>query len=243
MSKAVLVAGRELRGFFSTWMGYVICAAALVIDGLLFNAFAVGGGQPKFSADVLADFFYFASGISMVAGIFLAMRLVAEEKQNGTIVLLYTSPVSERQIIYGKFLSAVAFSLVIHVLSLYLPALIFINGKVSLGHLASGYLVLILIGAAAISISLFASTISPNQLVAGVSGAFFVVTFVVLWMVADIVEPPLKDVFSYLSIHNRHFTPFSQGIVHTRDVIYYLSVCVFFLECSVRSLEARRWRG
>jgi ABC-2 type transport system permease protein len=242
MGKTLLVAGRELRGFFSTWMGYIICAAALFIDGLLFNAFAVSG-QPKFSADVLADFFYFASGIAMVAGVFLAMRLVAEEKQNGTIVLFYTSPITERQMIYGKFLSALAFSLILHALSLYLPALIFINGKVSLGHLASGYLALVLLGSAAIAISLFASTIAPNQLVAGIVGSALVVTLLVLWMVADIVEPPFKQLFGYLAVHNKHFTPFSQGIVHTRDVIYYLSLTVFFLECSVRGLEARRWRG
>src|SRR6185312_10448810 len=107
MGKALLVAGRELGAFFSTWMGYIICAAALFIDGLLFNAFAVSN-SPKFSADVLSDFFYFASGITMVAGLFLSMRLVAEEKQSGTLVLFYTSPISERQLIYGKFLSALA---------------------------------------------------------------------------------------------------------------------------------------
>ena len=121
--------------------------------------------------------------------------------------------------------------------------MIFINGKISFGHLASGYLALILIGAAAAAISLFASAISPNQLVAGVTGTLFLVTFLVLWMVADIVEAPFKEIFGYLAIHNRHFPPFSQGIVHTRDVVYYGSVIVFFLECSVRVLEARRWRG
>ena len=242
MGKCLLVAGRELQAFFSTWMGYIICAAALFIDGLLFNAYAVGS-TPKFSADVLSDFFYFASGIAMVSGLFLAMRLVAEEKQNGTLVLFYTSPISERQLIYGKFLSALLFSFVILLLSLYLPALIFINGKVSLGHLASGYLVLALLGAAAIAVSLFASTISPNQLVAGVTGALFLVTMLVLWMVADVVEPPFKELFSFVALHNKHFTPFSEGIVHTRDIIYYLSVIFFFLECSVRALEARRWRG
>lgn len=242
MAKTLLVAGRELQAFFSTWMGYIICAAALFIDGLLFNAFAIGS-NPKFSADVLADFFYFASGIAMVAGVFLAMRLLAEEKQTGTIVLFYTSPISERQLIYGKFLSAVVFSLILHAISLYLPALIFIHGKVSLGHLASGYLCLVLIGSAAIAISLFASTIAPNQLVAGVTGALMVVTLLVMWMLADVVQPPFKELFGYLAIHNKHFSPFSQGIVHTRDIIYYLSVIAFFLECSVRALEARRWRG
>ncbi|MCX6105772.1 MAG: ABC transporter permease [Proteobacteria bacterium] len=242
MGKCLLVAGRELRAYFSTWMGYVICAAALFIEGLLFNAYAVGN-QPKVSADVLADYFYFASGMTMVAGVFLAMRLLAEEKQNGTLVLFYTSPISERQIVYGKFLSALCFSLIIQLLSLYMPGLVFMVGKVSLGHLAAGYLMLTLLGACAISISLFASAISPNQLVAGVTGALFLVTFLILWMVADVVSPPLKELFGYLAIHNRHFVPFAQGIVHTRDVIYYGSVVVFFLECSVRALEARRWQG
>ncbi len=100
MRKSWLVARRELGSFFNTWMGWIIVAAALFIDGLLFNAFAVGQ-QPKLSADVLADFFYFASGIAIVAGILLAMRLIAEEKQNGTITLLYTSPITEREMVYG----------------------------------------------------------------------------------------------------------------------------------------------
>ncbi len=242
MAKALLVAGREMKAYLSTWMGYVICAAALFIEGLLFNAYAVGA-QPKGSAEVLADYFYFASGIAMVAGVFLAMRLLAEEKQNGTIVLFYTSPITERQLIYGKFLSAFGFMMIIQLLSLYMPGLIFMVGKVSLGHLAAGYLMLALIGASAISIALFASAISPNQLVAGVTGALFVVTLLVLWMVADVVSPPFKELFGYLAIHNRHFMPFSQGIVHTRDVVYYGSVIFFFLECSVRALEARRWQG
>jgi ABC-2 type transport system permease protein len=241
-NKVLLVAGRELNAFFSTWMGYLICAAALFIDGLLFNAFAVTN-TPMFSADVLKKFFYLASGLAMIAGIFLSMRLMAEEKQSGTIVLFFTSPITERQLIYGKFLSALVFSLVLHVLSFYLPALIFINGKVSLGHLAAGYLCLVLLGSATISMGLFASTISPNQLVAAVIGSLLLVTTLVLWMVADVVEPPFKDLFGYLSIHSKHFTPFSEGIVHTRDVIFYLSITFFFLECSVRSLEARRWRG
>jgi ABC-2 type transport system permease protein len=207
MEKSLLIARRELQTFFSTWMAYIIIAAALLIDGILFNSFAVGQ-SPKFSADVLSDFFYFASGVTVVAGLFLAMRLMAEERQTGTIVLYYTSPITERQIIYGKFLSAFLFSLILHVVSLYLPSLIFMSGKVSLGHLASGYLVLILLGGVSISISLFASTVASSQLIAGVLGAFFTVVLLVLWMLADIVETPFKEIFSYLAIHNFHFKPF-----------------------------------
>lgn len=242
MSKTFLIAGRELQAFFTTWMGYIIAAVALIISGLLFMSFALGD-KPKFSADVLADYFYFTSGIGMVASLFLCMRLFAEETQTGTIKLFYTSPVTERQMVYGKFLSAFVFFLFLCVVSLYLPMLIKLNGKISFGHLVSGYIGLLLLGSAVMSMSLFASVLASNQLLAGILGAFLVVTALILWMVAPVVEPPFKDLFHYLAIHNRHFTSFSRGIVHTRDIVYYLSVTIFFLECSVRCLEARRSQG
>ncbi len=242
MRKMIVIAKRELASFFNTWMGYVIVAAALIIDGILFNAFAVTS-EPKFSAEVLADFFYFASGISMVAGIFLAMRLLAEEKQNGTIVLFYTSPITERQLIYGKFFSAVAFSLILHMASLYMPALIMVHGKISLGHVAAGYLCLTLLGATTISFTLLASALAPNQLVAAVGGAFLTVFFLTLWLLAGVVDAPFKELFGWMSIHNTHFAPFQNGIVHIKDVVFYVGVIVFFLECSVRALQSRRCQG
>ena len=242
MKKMWIIAQRELGTFFNTWMGYVIVAAALIIDGILFNAYSVTS-EPRFSAEVLSDFFYFASGLSMVAGIFLAMRLLAEEKQNGTIILFYTSPVTERQLIYGKFLSALLFSLVLHAASLYMPALIMVHGKISLGHVAAGYLCLTMLGAVTMSMTLFASALAPNQLVAAVGGAFLTVLFLTLWLLANVVDAPFKAVFTWLSIHNDHFTPFSNGIVHIKDLVFYVGFVLFFLECAVRALEARRCQG
>jgi ABC-2 type transport system permease protein len=242
MHKLWQITLRELSAFFSTWMGYLIVAAALVIDGLLFNSFAVGN-EPKLSAEVLADFFYFASGMSMVSGIFLAMRLMAEERQSGSIALLYSSPISERQVVYGKFLSAFLFSLVLHAASLYMPALVMVHGKISLGHVVAGYLCLALLSGATIAITLFASTLAPNQLIAAVGGAFVTVVLLTLWMVAKVVDQPFKDLFSWLAIHSDHFTPFSQGVINLRDVVFYLGLTVFFLECSARALEGRRCQG
>ena len=242
MKKIWIIAGRELGSFFNTWMGYVIVAAALVIDGILFNAYSVTS-EPKLSAEVLSDFFYFASGLSLVAGIFLAMRLLAEERQSGTIVLFYTSPVTERQVIYGKFLSAIAFSLILHVASMYMPALVMVHGKISLGHVAAGYLCLTLLGGTAISMTLFASALAPNQLVAAVGGAFLTVFFLTMWLLAGVVDSPFKELFSWMSIHNAHFTPLSNGIVNLKDLVFYAGIIVFFLECAVRALESRRCQG
>ena len=242
MDKVWLVAQRELRAYFSTWMGYIIVFAAVLIDGLLFNAFAISE-KPKFSSAILADFFYFGSGIGMVAAIFLAMRLLAEEKQTGTIVLYMTSPISARQLIYGKFLSCFLFFLLLQLLTLHMPGLVMLSGKVSLGHMAAGYLGVTLLGTSIIAIALFASVISPNQLVAGVLGSAISVVLLILWIVANVVDEPFRGLFSYLAIHNVHFMPFSRGIVHIQDLVFYFSMILFFLECSIRAFEARRLNG
>lgn len=242
MIRGTLIIKRELRAFFNTWSGYIIVALALLIEGILFNAFALGS-KPKFSADVLASFFYYSSGLTMVAALFLAMRLIAEEKQAGTIVLFFTSPLSERELVYGKFLSAFIFLTIMHVISLYMPVLIMINGKISLGHLAAGYLGLSLIGAATVALALFCSTIATGQLIAGLLASGMLVTMLIMWILSGVVEEPFKSLFSYLAIHNDHFNPFSKGLVNTKHIIYYLSVTAFFLESSVRVLKVRRWQG
>ncbi len=242
MGKIWLIAQRELHAYFSTWMGYIIIAVALLLDGMLFNGFAIGD-SPKYSSEVLRDFFFFSSGISMVAAIVMAIRLIAEERQSGTILLLYTSPITERQVIYGKFLSSLIMFLLLNVLSLYLPALIFVEGKVSIGHLLSGYLGLMLLGGSVLAISLFASSLAGNQLMAGVTAAGLTVVFLLLWLLSYRVDSPFREVFAYMSIHNEHFRPFSTGILHARDLVYYLSIIVFFLECAVKTLETRRVQG
>lgn len=242
MSKVWTLALRELRAYFTTWLGYGVIFAALLLDGILFNAFALGDA-PKFSSDVLRDYFYFSSGISMASALLLAMRLIAEEKQNKSLVLLLSSPVSDRQIIWGKFLAAFLLFLLMNVLSLYLPSLIFLEGKVSFAQIFVGYLGLSLLGAAVLAISLFASAIAPSQLLAGVTAAGITVVFLLLWMLASRTDAPLKDILSYASIHNDRFRPFTQGILHSRDVVYYLSLVIFFTECSARALEERRLKG
>jgi ABC-2 type transport system permease protein len=121
---------RELSSYLNTTWGISILAVILLLDGLLFNAFAMGS-SPRYSADVLEDFFYFSSGTTMIAGVLLTMRLLAEERQTGTESLLQTAPITEMQIIIGKFLGAYLFLMLITGLTIYMPFLIQINGKVS----------------------------------------------------------------------------------------------------------------
>ncbi|HEX4458613.1 MAG TPA: ABC transporter permease subunit, partial [Polyangia bacterium] len=107
MNAALLIARRELGNYFRTWIGWIIIAGVLFIDGLLFNAFAMG--TDKKTTDVLSQFFLFSSGVTMIASVFISMRLLAAEQESGTVNLLFSSPIRDAEIVVGKFLSAFGF--------------------------------------------------------------------------------------------------------------------------------------
>ena len=180
---------RELSSYLNTTWGISILAVILLLDGLLFNAFALGSA-PRYSADVLEDFFYFSSGTTMIAGILLTMRLLAEERQQGTDALLLTAPIQEEHIVAGKFLGALSFLLIITLGTIYMPLLIQINGKVSWGQIAAGYIGLSCLGASTIAIGTFGSTISKNQLSAAITSAAILV---LMLLVAEEAVQPIKE--------------------------------------------------
>jgi ABC-2 type transport system permease protein len=243
MRNALLVAGRELGAYIRSPLGYIVVAATLLIDGILFYAMALGtSAGARLSADVLFQFFWGASGTTMIASIALSMRLLAGERETGTLVLLNTAPIRDVEIVAGKFLSALTVITIMTALSVYMPALIFVNGKVSVGHILVGYLGLILLGAASLSIGLFASALSRNQIIAVIVGAALLATMVLLWMVARVTDPPLNTFLSALAIHHERQRPFMTGVLKLENVVFYVAVAYFFLLATTKTLEARRWR-
>lgn len=241
MRGLILVARRELGAYTNTPMGYIILAAFLLLEGLFFNAFAVGASA-KASSEVLGDFFYFSFGCTVAAALFFSMRLIAEERQTGTIVLLQSSPLANWQVVGGKFLSVIALITLMLVISGYMPALIFVNGKVSLAHIGVGYLGVFLASAAAASIGTFGSTVAKSQLVAVIVSGAITVALLMAWILGRVTDPPMAELWSYLSIYDRHFQGFQKGRINTEDVLFYLSLCFGFLLLSTRVLSARRWK-
>jgi ABC-2 type transport system permease protein len=236
-----LIARRELASYLRTMSGYVIIAAVLFLLGLSFNAFVLSGPDQR-SSEVLSQFFYLASGFTITASVFLSMRLLAEEHQRGTVTLLLSSPVRDFEIVAGKYLAAMIFLGLFLAASLCMPALILVNGKVSAGHLVAGYLGLMLIGSATMAIGTFGSALAKHQLLAVILNAVMTVGLIVTWLLARVTSPPFSDIFSAMSLHQQHFPPFQSGIVHVRDVVYYLMVTYLGLFAATRVLEARRWR-
>lgn len=241
MRNILLVARRELAGYFKTPSGYLIAAATLLVQGLMFNTRAIGVGA-RMSSDVLHDFLRDSSGTTTVASVLLAMRLFAEERQSGTLVLLYTSPIRESEIVLGKFLSAFCVLAVLVLASLYLPALIFVNGKVSLGHIAGGYLGLLCVGAATLSLSLLGSALAKNQIMAGVLAAVFIFVLFLTWALSRVVDPPLGNAIAYVSLYEKHFFPFMRGLVQLSDLVYYASIVYLALLASTRAIQSQRWQ-
>lgn len=248
MTRVLLIARRELGAYLRSPAGYIIASLMLLLDGILFylDPFRMGRGAlgrgAKLSSDVLEGFFFNASGVTMLACVLFSMRLVAEERQTGTIVLLYTSPVSEREVVLGKYLSALALFAVMTLLTAYMPALIFVNGKVSIGHILSGYLGLLLLGSATLSIGLFASSLTRIQVLAAILATAMVALMLLLWVIGQATDEPFTDVLASLALHNRRFLPFQKGIVEVANVGYYVAVSYAFLLATSKVLESRRWR-
>jgi ABC-2 type transport system permease protein len=241
MNATLLIARRELGSYLRSMSGYVIAAVILLTEGLLFQGFVLGEPN-KLSAEVLSGFFYVSSGLTVVAGVLISMRLLAEERQAGTLVLLTSSPVKDWEIVLGKYLSALAFLTMILLASLYIPALILVNGKVSFGHLFAGYLGLLLVGAATLAVGTFGSALARSQVVAVIISAAMMAALYVAWMLAKVTEKPISDVFLSLAFWGRHFPPFMAGTVHARDVVYFIMLAYVALFASIRVMEARRWR-
>ncbi len=241
MRNIALLARRELAAYFKSPMGYIIAAIVLCVNGLLFNAFAMGS-TPRLSSEVLSDFFYYSSGTTMIACIFLSMRLIAEERQTNTLTFLFTAPIKDHEIVLGKFISAFFFFSLLTLLTIYMPLLIFVHGKVSLGHIFGGYLGLLLLGSACLAIGIFGSSLAKTQIVAVVASGSMVVVLILFWLLARITEAPIRDVAAFMALHGKHFKPFQDGILNSRDVVFYLSLTYLFLLLSTHVLQTRRWR-
>jgi ABC-2 type transport system permease protein len=231
---------REFAAYTRSAIGWIIAAAALFAMGLAFMAL---GSRTALASEKMSQFFFVTGGVGMVVALILSFRVISEERQNGSMLLLSTSPVKETAIIAGKFLGALAFLTVILVLSLYVPLLIKGTGKIALGQIAVGYLGVWLLSSACLAIGVFASSLTREQVIAALIGALLLVLGgYVLFELRKQLDPPLRDFANELGLWNHFEAGFMRGIFNLKDVVYYLAVTYFFLLLSVKTLEAKRWQ-
>lgn len=233
---------RELSANFKSPFGWGVSAAMLFVMGILFYTKGIGAGA-KLSADVVRDFFNWSSGPAVVAALLLSMRLIAQERQTGSLVLLSTSPVRESDVVIGKFLAVLAFLAIMIGLSFYLPLLVLVRGKVSFAQVFVGYSGLMLLAAAVLAIGVFATAIANDQITAGVIAAVLAMLMSFgFYYLSRTMDAPLRGILESLALYHKNYWPFTRGILHLKHVLYHFAVVYFFLLLAVKSMEARRWR-
>jgi ABC-2 type transport system permease protein len=172
----------------------------------------------------------------------VTMRTYAEEKRSGTIELLLTAPLTDLQIVLGKFAGGMLLYLSMLAVTLIHIAILFAFGNPEWKPIATGYLGLILMGGCFLSLGLFISSLTRNQIIAGMATfAVFLLFWIVNWM-STFSGPTMQDVLNYLSITD-HMNDFTRGVLDTKHLVYYFSFIAFSLFLTVRSVDSERWRG
>ena len=237
---------KELNVFFSSLIGYIAITIFLIANGLFAWVFPETNILDDGYA-TLDSFFNFAPWILMFLIPAITMRSFAEEKNSGTIEFITTRPITDMQIILGKYLAAlvlVIFAVLPTVLYYFtVSALASPAGNVDTGGIIGSYIGLILLGATFVSIALFTSSITNNQIVAFIAGMFacffFYLAFDSLSLIPAFIGTADKY-FNAISI-NRHYLNISKGYIDLRDVIYFSSMIGIFILMTKTALGSRKW--
>jgi ABC-2 type transport system permease protein len=238
---------KELNSFLSSLIGYITIIVFLAVMGLLLWVLPFGFNVLEFGYAGIDGLFVLSPWVFLFLIPAITMKMFAEEKKNGTIELLLTKPLSDISIIMAKFLAGV--SLVVFSL---LPTVVYIvaiynlgapKGNLDLGGIIGSYIGLLFLGGVFVSIGIFASSITNNQIVAFIVSvllsAFAYIGFDAITSLGIFGNWDLA--IKSIGI-NHHYTSISRGVIDSRDIIYYLSAMAFFLLLTKISLESRNWK-
>ena len=236
---------KEIAGFFTSWVAYIIMAAFMLVTGLFLWVFPESSILDYGYAG-LDSFFNIAPYLFIFLVPAITMRAIAEEKKDGTFELLATRPLSDWDILFGNFLACLAIVVLTH-----LPTLIYyfsINqlgitkGNIDTGAVIGSYIGLVLLASAFTSIGLFTSSLSNNQIISFTVAVFLCFfSFSGFDSISSIIS--LQEIGSFLTELgiNQHYQSVSRGVLDTRDLIYFLSFTALFLFLSKTILGARKW--
>ncbi len=247
MQKTLAIVRREMIAYFSSPLAYLVLTVFLLLQGYIFYMIMAFINQPGAG---VAEPFELLFGGTIFFWLYLlfivpviTMRLVAEERKSGTIEVLLTAPVTEGQVIVGKFLAALTFYIV-----LWLPTTVYVmilsfHAEIDLGPVAAGYLGVLLLGVLFLGAGIFTSTLTNNQLIAAVLAFLLAVGLFSCGLIENLLpsSSALKTAVAHMNLLT-HMEDYRRGIVDTRHIVYELSVALLFLFLATKSLEMKKWR-
>ena len=231
---AIIIMKRELKSYFTSPVAYIVTALFLIIAGILFYS--------TFFLYDRAELRQFFSSLPLLLSFFipaLTMRIFAEERRVGSIETLMTLPVTELDVVTGKYLASFISTLIMLAPTLLyiLPAAIF--GSPDFGPIVGGYLGAIFLCASYTAIGVFATSVTKNQIIAFFTGFIICIVLTLIDSFLIFLPSPIVSFFSYLSA-NGHFTSISRGILDTRDLIYFISLTALFFATTVKVQQAAK---
>lgn len=256
MGNVLALAGKEFRSYFASPIAYIVVGVFALLYGWFFVAilayfvqasmqagqFGMDAQSMNVNQQLIRPLLQNVAVLVLFMLPMVTMRTYAEEKRSGTIELLLTSPLTDFQIIVGKFLGAMALFGVMLLVSLIHIGLLFVYGRPEWKEILTAYIGLVLLGGCFVSVGLLISSLTKNQIVAGmVTFAVFLFLWVINW-IGSFAGPTMDQVTNYLSIIQQ-FDDFGKGVLDTSHIIYYLSFITFGLFLTAKSVDSERWRG
>ncbi len=246
MTRFVALLGKELRTFFASPLVYFVTGVFLALSGYYFytdlNALITFGFGENIVEHLWQRVYNDVVKVLITAIPLITMRVYSEEKALGTIELLYTAPLRDGEILVAKFLAAMAvFGVMLAATALY-PATIYAIQPFEVAHLASIYLGLVLLTGAMVMIGVFISSLTATQLIAAM---FTYGAVLLLWNLSWNEAAIPGDLLGFISqlCAFDHFEPFARGVVDLKDVAYFVALIILAGFLTMRSMEARQWRG
>jgi ABC-2 type transport system permease protein len=256
MGNVIAIAQKELKSYFSSPIAYITIGFFALLYGYFYiailayfvrqsmqmNQFQGGPQALNINQVLIRQLLQNVTILILFIMPMITMRTYSEEKRSGTIELLLTSPLTDFQIILGKFLGALALWATMLAVSLIHIGLLFVYGNPEWKPIATAYLGLLLLGGCFISVGLFISSLTKNQIVAGmVTFGVFLFLWVITW-IGSFSGPTIDGLTQYLSIID-HYDDFGKGVLDTTHLIYYVSFITFGLFLTAKSVDSERWRA
>ncbi|MGH9196566.1 MAG: ABC transporter permease, partial [Acidimicrobiia bacterium] len=255
MTNIFAIAQRELKSYFASPIAYVLIGFYALMFGWFFAVtlsyflqmslqmgMSPGGGSINVNQQMIRPILMNVGVVGLFVLPVITMRTYAEEKRSGTIELLLTSPVTDFQIILGKFLGAIGLYATMLLVTFISVGMLFVYGNPEWRPIAVGYLGLLLLGGCFISVGLLISSFTKSQVLAAfVTFAVFLLLWLLDWL-APLTGPKVEKILSYVSL-TQHFDDFAKGVLDSKHLVYYLSFITFGLFLTARSVDSERWRG
>jgi ABC-2 type transport system permease protein len=256
MRNILAIAQKELKSYFAGPIAYIAIGLWALLYGYFFIAilqyfvrqsmqmgqFGTGQQALNVNQQLIRPLLQNVTIMILFTMPMVTMRTYSEEKRSGTIELLLTSPLTDFQIVMGKFLGAMALYGIMLLVTLIHIGLLFIYGSPEWKPILTAYLGVLLLGGCFVSLGLFISSLTKNQIVAGMTTfAVFLLFWIITW-IGSFSGPTVDKLTQYLSIID-HLDDFTKGVIDTSHLIYYLSFITFGLFLTVKSVDTERWRG